>query len=82
VRVRGGIAVEVRVIEQPVEVEFFFHGGPANGQQHFVPLEEGRALDQVGVVTPVETIFGVSLLRSVYAFAPDGCYHWVGDIVG
>lgn len=82
-RARLNYQVRVEIAPGPVEVEFYFHGGPANGQQHFVPLEEGRALDQVGVVvTPVETPWGSGLLRSVYAFAPDGCFHWIGDIVG
>jgi hypothetical protein len=82
-RARLNYQVRVEIAPGPVEVEFYFHGGPANGQQHFVPLDQdGQALMQVGVATPVQTIFGTGLLRSVYAFAPDGCYHWVGDIVG
>lgn len=79
---RARYAFEVHVVARPVEVEFYFHGGPLNGQQQFVPLDmDGLALMQVGVVTPVQTPWGVHLLRSVYEFGRDGAYHWVGDIV-
>lgn len=80
-RVRGGVRFEVRAVVEPVEVEFFFHGGPVNGQQQFVPLDmDGLAHMQIGVVTPIQTPWGVHLLRSVYEFGRDGAYHWVGDI--
>lgn len=68
-------------VEYTTEIEVCLHGGPANGSEVFVPLENGQAPPEITTVVAVQLPFGIVIIQSLYSFH-QGCYHWIGDIVG
>lgn len=75
-RIRHTATVQINT-----EIELHLHGGPANGTEVFVPLENGQVPPEIATAVQVQLPFGIVIVRSIYRLH-EGCYHWVGDIVG
>lgn len=66
-------------IQYTTEIELHLHGGPADGAEVFVPLENGNVPPEVMTAVAVQLPFGSAVVRSIYRLH-EGCYHWLGDI--
>ena len=68
-------------VQYTTEIELHLHGGPADGAEVFVPLENGNVPPEVATAVAVQLPLGIVVVQSIYRLH-EGCYHWLGDIVG